>query len=413
MKSKILLSVISLGLIASVVSGCSFAGLTKKTEPVELTVWAAAEDMDMVKGWCESFASMYPEEEFSFRFGVEDECTAKDTVLTDLDEAADVYSFAGDQFQDLVSGEALNPVTIDTEKIIDAAGGSGSAIVKAASKAGALYAYPATADNGYFMFYNKKYFDEEDVKSLDKMLSKAAECGKLVTMQYDSGWYNLSFFLGAGFEISSKSDGSTVCNFNGTSATGIKGTDVAKAMLDIQANSGFLSMTDDEFIDGVKDGSVIAGINGTWNAENVSNAWKEDYAATHLPTYTCNGKQIQMGSVEGYKMFGVNPKSDNVEWAMRLAEYFTDYDQQIERFRKRGAGPSNVKAATSQEVLDNPAIAALASQAQYSVPDGCEGVNYWTAAETFGYIMAAGNPDETDLQTLLDSFVESAAKPAK
>ena len=43
-----------------------------------------------------------------------------------------------------------------------------------------LYAYPATADNGHFMFSNKEYFTEEDVQTLDGMLAKAAEAGKSV-----------------------------------------------------------------------------------------------------------------------------------------------------------------------------------------------------------------------------------------
>ena len=54
---------------------------------------------------------------------------------------------------------------------------------------GVLYAYPLTADNGYFLYYNKAYFSEEDVQSLDRMLSAAAAAGRLVAMDWSSAWY--------------------------------------------------------------------------------------------------------------------------------------------------------------------------------------------------------------------------------
>ena len=58
-----------------------------------------------------------------------------------------------------------------------------------------LYGYPMTADNGYFMYYNKDYFTEEDVKSLDTMLSVAQAAGKKVAMEFNSGWYLYSFLV--------------------------------------------------------------------------------------------------------------------------------------------------------------------------------------------------------------------------
>ena len=41
-----------------------------------------------------------------------------------------------------------------------------------------LHAYPMTASNGYFLYYNKEYFTEEDVKSFDRMLEIAEKNDK-------------------------------------------------------------------------------------------------------------------------------------------------------------------------------------------------------------------------------------------
>jgi len=389
------------------------AALIAATEgPVDLTIWAAEEDQTMFKEMADAFAAQYPEVTFNFEIGVQSESTAKDTILTDVEAAADVFSFAGDQLTDLVNAGALQEVVLNVDKVMEACGGAESGAVLAATKDGKLYAYPATADNGYFMFYNKEYFTEEDVKTLDKMMEVAAANGKKITMDYTSGWYNLSFFLGAGFNLAANADGSTTCDWNGTSSTGIAGTDVAQAMLDIAANPGFVSLVDAEFVTGIADGSIIAGVNGTWNATAAADAWGENYAATCLPTYTCAGQQVQMGSVAGYKMFGVNPHCDNVGWAMLLAEYFTNEENQLTRFELREAGPANVTAAASEAVQSNPAIAALALQSKYAVLDGCEGANYWDPSATLGEILKNGNPDGTDLQTLLDTFVEGVSQPS-
>lgn len=70
----------------------------------------------------------------------------------------------------------------------------------------------------------------------------------------------------------------------------------------LEANQGFGNMVDADFVAGVQDGSVIAGVSGVWNATELEKVWGVDYAATKLPTYTCAGEQVQMSSFAGYKM---------------------------------------------------------------------------------------------------------------
>ena len=57
-------------------------------------------------------------------------------------------------------------------------------------------------------------------------------------------------------------------------------------------------------------------------------------------------------------------------------------------------------------------MAALAAQAPYSTPQVIGG-NYWSPAETLGQILSSGNPDGTDLQTLLDKAVEGITAPVE
>lgn len=387
------------------------AAAPAEKENVKLVMWGGEEDQTMLKGMVDSFIEENADiANWDITIGVESESTAKDTILTDVEAAADVYAFADDQLNELVAAGALQEVTMNTDAIVAAAGGADSGSVQAAMKDGKLYAYPMTADNGYFMFYDKSVFTEDDVKSFDKMLEVAAAAGKKVTMDWSSGWYIYAFFASAGLELGLEADGLTnICNWN--SADGkYSGVNVAEAMLAIAAHPGFINTNDAGFVAGVQDGSIAAGINGVWNAVAAEEAWGENYAAAKLPTYTLAGDQVQMASFAGYKLLGVNPYSEYAGYAMLLAEYITNYDNQLVRFTERGQGPANVEAAASDAVQGAPAIAALAEQAQYATVQRVGG-NYWDPIQSFGAIMAAGNSDGTDLQTLLDNLVEGITAP--
>ena len=113
---------------------------------------------------------------------------------------------------------------------------------KVVTRDGKVYAYPFSAGNGYFLYYNKKYFSGDDIKSLDTMLKKAVDNGKKITMNLTSGWYLYSFFRGAGLELSCAEDSSgNICNWNATD-TKIKGNDVTESLLSLAASAGFVSL---------------------------------------------------------------------------------------------------------------------------------------------------------------------------
>ena len=158
-------------------------------------------------------------------------------------------------------------------------------------------------------------------------------------------------------------------------------------------------------MEGVKDGTCIAGISGVWNAVAVQEAWGNNYGACKLPTYTCKGQQIQMSSFKGYKMFGVNAYSPHLAWAHKLADWITNEENQILRFEERSQGPANAVAAASDEVGKVPAIAAVIDQSQYGVLQRV-GNSYWDACTSFADTIAAGNPDNVPMQELMDRLVK-------
>lgn len=368
---------------------------------VELTVWAEEANWDVLNKMIESFKAEYAgQAEFEISLVQNADAETKNVLLGDVYNGADVFPIPDDQVSSMVAAGALAPVPNADE--IQAANMEDANA--AASINGVMYAYPMTADNGYFMYYDKRYFTDEDLQTMDGMLAAAEAAGKKITMDWSSGWYLYAFFGGTGMEFGINEDGVTnYCNWN-SQDTSIKGTDVAEAMLAIAASPGFANMPDAGFLAGVQDGSVIAGVSGVWNEVEVRNAWGDNYGAVKLPTYTCAGQQVQMSSFKGYKMMGVNYYSKHKDWALKLADWLTNEQNQTLRLEERSQGPSNINAASSDALNEVPAIQAVIAQAEYGVLQRV-GNSYWEPMTDFGELMASGNPSGRDLQELLDTMV--------
>lgn len=377
----------------------------KKEKTVRLRVWSSESDMNLTNQLIESFKEANSGTDFDIVVEEAEDSDARDNLLGDVHGAADVFPVADDQITSMVAGGALYPVPNADE--ITSISDEGS--IEAATVNDTLYAYPMTADNGYFMYYNKEYFSDTDVATLDSMLNIAGANGKYVTMDWTSGWYLYSFFGNTGLDFGVNDDGVTNhCNWNSV-ATSIKGVDIAQALLDIAAKPGFKNCVDTDFVAGVQDGSVIAGVSGSWNATAVKEAWGDDYGAVKLPTYTCAGQQIQMSSFKGYKYMAVNAYTEHPEWATKLAEWFTNEDSQRMRFEQKNQGPANKNAAADDAVTKVPAIVAVMDQAQYGKLQRV-GNAFWDATTKFGETMAAGNPSNVELQELMDNLVSEITK---
>lgn len=370
--------------------------------PIALTVWGGEEDEALLEEIFTSFQSHYADQAtFQITYQPQSESSCKDALLENLEGGADVFAFADDQVAALAAAGALDPIE-NQETIRDA---NLSASVEAASVDGTLYAYPLTADNGYFLYYNKAYFSENDIQSLNRMVEIAAEKERLVTMDWTSAWYVYAFFGNTGLRVGLNEDGLTnYCTWNSTDGA-IRGVDVARAMMEIAKSPGFASRTDTDFLSGVQDGTVIAGVSGVWNSIAIENAWGNDMGAAKLPTYTCNHQQVQMASFSGCKLIGVNAYSPHKEWAEKLAEWISSESNQTLRFQKRGQGPSNIQAANSPAVQTSPAITALLAQSEFSQLQRVGG-KFWDPVTAFATSMAEQNPSGTSLQEQLDRMVE-------
>jgi arabinogalactan oligomer/maltooligosaccharide transport system substrate-binding protein len=383
------------------------ANLIAATEgTVSLTVWCSELEayQNVMADLVEQFKAAYPDVDFDITIGAESEANCKDDLLNDVEAGADVFVFADDQINELVTAGALNPVSTTFTYDLNDAYGEGT--LNAASVDGQLYAYPLSASNGYFLFYNSEYITEEDAQSWESLIAAAEAAGKKVGFDFGNVWYTYGFFSGAGLTATLADDGvNTVCDWNSTTNSPT-GAEVAQAIVDLCSSDAVISVGSADAMSMIPDGDLVAYVDGTWDANTVKEAYGDNYAAAKLPTFTAGGQEVQMGSFAGYKFVGVNAYSDFTGWAMLLAEFITSEDSQVAIYNATADGPANTAAAAQ---ASSPELQALAAQSAYADLQRVGG-NFWSSGNTLGATLFEGTDD---VQAALDEAVEGITAPVE
>ena len=419
MKKKILSILLAGAMGATLLAGCGSNSSTdtgktdtEKTETasgpeaITLTVMTPSEDQDDANGnWakteCEKFAEANKDKwDITFEYVQASEADAKDTVLQDPASAADVYMYANDQITDLVKAGALAKLGGDAAEAVKSS--NSESVVATVSYEGDIYGVPYTS-NTWFMYYDNRVFSEDDVKSLDTMLQK----GK-VSFPLDNGWYLEAFYTANGCTF--YGDGSQ--EDAGIDFASEKATPVTKYLVDLMKNPNFVADSNDGSVGlaGLADGSINAYFNGNWNYDAVVEALggEENVGCAALPTFNCDGKDVQMKAFLGSKALGVNPNSKNQAAAVALATFLGSEDAQLDHFTMRAQAPVATSLASNADVTANKACAALAAvAANTSTAQPIFGMQgYWDAATPFGDAIINGDVTADNAEEKTQEFAD-------
>ena len=370
-------------------------------QTVRLTLWGPTEQQKMLGEMVEQFKKENKGTRYEITLAVVSEADAYKTIGTDVSAGADVYAFANDQIGNLYRAGALAQIGGKNLETMKKENGEGA--VNSAYLFGGYYGYPYTADNGYFLYYDKSAVSSPD--TLEGILTDLSAKNKKLVIDLDEPWYTSGFFFGTGckYEVTydeSGKESAVTCDFNDAT----KGVAAGKAMIALNEHSAFLNGGDDELKAGFSGGSVGAAVSGTWNAEAIQDALGANYAAAKLPTFTVDGNTYQMSSFAGYKLYGVNPTSDHLVEAHKLAAFLSSEAMQLKRFNDVAAGPSNTNAANSAGVKANVALAALSAQGAYAVPQSSVPTNFFNAVQAFGEELTAKRVTTANLQQKLNTM---------
>lgn len=389
-------------------AGC---GGGNKGEEIRLKVWGASSSKTLILQHGKEFDALYPDVTIKIDFANIGEAETATNMLADVSTGADVFFFADDHLSRMVSGQVISKLPTGYRTIVE------NRDVEVAIKAATstvdkeMYGYPATADNGYFLVYNKRFLNADDVKTLEGIMAKTTKDHQLI-IDLKDGYYATSFIQHIGeLSYNPETDVHT-SNYNEK-----KFVDAMEGVVDIlRGKEGFESDNFNETmlerVSNENNNKVIAGVTGHWNTKELMELMGDDYAAAKLPTFTSkDGTTIQMGSFAGAKLVGVKSSSKYLDYAHALAEYMTREKAQIERYDEVGYGPSNILAQANEKIVTNPALKALAEQSEFAISQAQSvGSDFWNAAKAVGEFIVDGSDTKT-MQDVLDAFVSHLSTP--
>ena len=372
----------------------------------DITVWVAEKAVDLTKQQIENFNNSN-ELGIVFNATVEpvSEADAATQMITDVEAGGDIFCFAQDQFARLVQAGALAPLGEGAAAFVRESNDAGT--VAAATSGDTVYAYPLTADNGYFMYYDKSVIPEEDVDSLEKLIADCEAAQKYFAFEMQtSAWYLASFFFATGCESTWTTD---------DEGTFISVRDTFNSPAGLIAVKGMKKLVDSDFHLSSSSGSEFSSnaaivVTGTWDYETVKGILGDNMGVADLPSFEVDGAEYHLGSFSGCKLLGVKPQVDAYKLAAlhQLARYLTGEQGQMERFEALSWGPSNLVAQSSDAVQANPGLAALIAQSPYSVPQGQIHGSWWDIAKVIGDDVKNAT-DEAGLQQALDNYYDKIA----
>ena len=404
MRKKIVLIMLCVMLVATALVG--FAACDKD-DGIKITVWVGEGTDGLRRELIEEFNKT---NEFGIKFSATvemvSESKAAGDALSKKDSAADIFTFSQDQLARLVSGGMLMNLGSTSTSFIEENNDPES--VEATKVGGEIKAFPLTADNGFFMYYDKEVFKgkEEDLKDIDKILADCKEAGKYFSMNLDQeggGWYAASFFYATGCVSEWTTDANGKFTKYNDTFNSDKGIIALKGIQNVLAKDSYYASD--------KIGEVNAGINsavvvsGIWDYNAAKTALGNNLGIAPLPSFTVDGESYQLVSFLGRKMLGIKPQKDaNMSrYLQALARFLTSKESQQKRFEAVGWGPSNKELQQTEAVKNSECLKVLAEEK--SVNQGQYPQEWWAAVQALSGGSKGSN--ETNLQASLDKYTNA------
>lgn len=429
MKKKILAIALSLAMVAATFAGCGKAPESAESAPVASTevkadggeTAAASYEYD-IKVWCPELAVDLTQKQIddfnaSNTDGVKfnatiEACSEADSatqMITDVEAGPDLYFFAQDQLSRLIMAGALAQLDDVSAEFVKSNNDAGS--VSACAAGDKLYGFPITSDNGYYMFYNKEYVNEEHLGSMEDLLADCEANGHPFCFSLENGWYNAGFFFATGCESTweTDNDGNFV-SINDTFNSD-KGLIAAKGMYKMVSSPAWVGADGDKVTQFEAAIPAAIVVSGPWDNVTAKNILGDNLGAAELPSFTVDGQSYHLNSFCGNKLIGMKPQAEAEKAACiaMLAEYLSSEACQMERFNELEWGPSNVTAAANEAVQANAGLAALAAQAPYARPQGNISGAWWDIAKAITPAVKDSAGTDEELKAILEDYAAKCA----
>ncbi len=396
-KAAALAAIMVFGTLAGTMTGSA-----EETQDVTLKIWVPEEAVDDTDAAVQAFDEEHDEFNITYEIAIVGIDEAPAQVETDADVAADIFYVPSGGVADMVGKGLLLPLVKDYDEL---AADLPESALAAVTVDDLWYAAPFSP-NTYFLYYNKDYFSEDDVKSLDTIMEKDLGDGvwNFCTKMTDS-WFAEMFFLGNGCTLFGE-DGTdpSDCTFNNEN-----GYASGEYMIDLASNPKYLENIDGAGDSSFKDGKLGAITTGAWMAPDFKEALGDKLGACALPVATIGGNEVQLSNFVDFKTLCVKSNTAYPLCAQQLAIYLANADNSLTRYLNEGDVPVRMSLSGSDEIKDDIVACALNDQAalatnQPSIP---QMGGYWDPMKAFGDGVYYGDVTKDNLQDQLDALVDS------
>ncbi|WP_026488380.1 extracellular solute-binding protein [Butyrivibrio sp. XBB1001] len=373
-----------------------------ETQDVTLKIWVPEEEVDITDEMVKKFDEAHDEFNITYEIAVVGIDEAPQALGTDADTAADIFYTPSGGVGDLAAKGLLLPITKDFDVL---AADLPESAINAVTVDGLTYAVPFSP-NTFFMYYNKDFFTEEEVKSLDTMMAKDLGDGMWnFSTQFTNSWYAEMFFLGNGCTLFGE-DGTdeTNCSFNDAN-----GFAAGQYMIDLAKNPKYLEDADGVGGSAFKEGKLGAVTSGAWSAPEFREALGDKVGAVALPVANIGGKDVQLSNFVDFKTITVKSNTQYPLCAQQLAVYMASQESCLSRYNKQGDVPVLKSLSESDEIKNDIVASALNDQAALATnqPSIAKMGDYWDPMKAFGVGIYNQEITEANLQAQLDALVDS------
>ncbi len=385
---KALSIILALTMVLCMFAGCQ-PGAAGDANGINIKVWVAENIVEVTKAQIQKFNETNPD---GIKFNATVEPVGEDAAATsmtqDVENGADLFGFAQDQTARLIQAGALQKLGVAATELVKTSHDKAS--IAAVTSGDALYGYPMTSDNGYFMYYDKSVIADTDVGSLEKLIAACEAANRNFSFELENSWYIVSFFFATGCLSEWQTDeaGKFIdVNDNFNSDIGKIAAEGMKKLLTSKCYVNSAATTD--FSAAIPSAVVVSG---TWNYQNAKDLLGDNLGVAELPSFEFDGKSYHLASYNGCKLLGVKPQQDAERSAAinKLAQYLTSEEAQLGRFEDAGWGPSNLAAQGSEAVKAAPHLTALMAQNNYSRPQGQIHGSWWDIAKVIATSIKEG-----------------------
>ncbi|EGA0631267.1 extracellular solute-binding protein [Listeria monocytogenes] len=340
---KLLLSIsiiVGLSLLAS-------CGVEKEYKPdikvneknVSLKVWVDLNQGDFYRKVVDDLKKEHPDKNYDITVIESESGRAQEYVQKDPEAAADVFITPNDRLGQLVESGAVYQLTKYTDDIKK---NNTPTSIQAATYQDKMYGFPVTAE-AMFMYYDKRVFSEDDIKTFSGITSK----GKLGINLAEAGadYRETPWFIANGTYLYGENGEDPY----GTTFNTPEGVLVLNWIGELKNNPNVVAVNADE-ISALRSGKINAVFSGVWNKDAIREVLGENMGVAVYPKADFGSGQVDMMAFQGSGIYCVNAFTKSPLDAMELADYITNADVQEKAFKELGKIPSNLEARTSSTV---------------------------------------------------------------